>query len=165
DFALVSGRLVEEKGFDTAILAARTAEVPLVVAGAGPDESRLRRLANGAAVRFMGRLDEPRVADVRARACVVLAPSRWEEPCPYSVLDALAAGVAVVASDRGGLPELVGPDNVVPADDRDGWAAAVARYWSDRELRLSEGEKALRRAKERFGEDAYYEKLIEVYGG
>src|SRR5947209_7272061 len=50
DYALVAGRLVEEKGFDTAIQAAGTAGVPLVVAGEGPDEDRLRRLARGAEV-------------------------------------------------------------------------------------------------------------------
>ncbi|MDQ6835176.1 MAG: glycosyltransferase family 4 protein, partial [Actinomycetota bacterium] len=47
-YALVSGRLVEEKGFDTAIAAARTVGVPLVIAGEGPDEARLRQLAHGA---------------------------------------------------------------------------------------------------------------------
>jgi glycosyltransferase involved in cell wall biosynthesis len=54
EFALAAGRLTEEKGFDTAIAAARTAGAPLVIAGAGPDEPRLRGLAtaSGAEVRF-----------------------------------------------------------------------------------------------------------------
>jgi glycosyltransferase involved in cell wall biosynthesis len=42
EYALVSGRLVPEKGFDTAITAARIAGVPLLLAGEGPDEQRLR---------------------------------------------------------------------------------------------------------------------------
>src|SRR5207237_920551 len=45
---LVAGRLVEEKGYDTAIAAARAAGVRLLIAGEGPDEPRLRRLAEGA---------------------------------------------------------------------------------------------------------------------
>jgi glycosyltransferase involved in cell wall biosynthesis len=79
EHALVTGRLVEEKGFDTAIAAAGLAQVPLVVAGDGPDGERLRSLAaaRGADVRFVGGLDPRALAQVRARSAVVLAPSRW----------------------------------------------------------------------------------------
>src|SRR5437763_1150162 len=125
-YALVSGRLVEEKGFDTAILAARAAGVPLVIAGAGPDERRLRALAAGGEVSFRGLLEPGELARVRRDAAVVLAPSRWEEGCPYSVLDGLSTGVPVLASDRGGLPELVGADSTLPAEDPDAWAATLS---------------------------------------
>src|SRR5205085_7120829 len=96
EYALVAGRLVEEKGFDTAIRACRRVGVPLVVAGDGPDAPRLQALAAGADVRFTGRLSEGELVDLRLGAALVLAPSRWEEPCPYAVLDALAAGVPVL---------------------------------------------------------------------
>ncbi len=122
EFALAAGRLSEEKGYDTAIAAARAADVPLVIAGTGPDEERLRGLAAGADVRFTGLLEANALAELRTRAAVVLAPSRWEEPCPYSVLEALAAGVPVLAADRGGLPELVGEDAVLPASDQAAWS-------------------------------------------
>ncbi len=116
EFALAAGRLSEEKGFDTAIAAARAAEVPLVIAGSGPDEGRLRGLAAGANVRFTGLLPQAELNELRRRAAVALAPPRWEEPCPYSVLEALAAGVPVLASDRGGLPELVGDGRGAPRE-------------------------------------------------
>ena len=131
EFALAAGRLTEEKGFDTAIAAARDAGVPLVIAGAGPDEARLRDLAAGADVRFTGRLDAGELAELRGRAAVVLAPSRWEEPCPYSVLEALAAGVPVLASDRGGLPELVGDGATLPPSDPAAWTDALSELWHD----------------------------------
>ena len=54
--ALAVGRLVPEKGFDTAIAAARAAGVPLVIAGDGPDLPRLTQLAAGADVRFTGQI-------------------------------------------------------------------------------------------------------------
>jgi glycosyltransferase involved in cell wall biosynthesis len=164
-YALVSGRLVEEKGFDTAIAAARAAAVPLVVAGEGPDEARLRALAAGGEVRFAGRLEPGALAELRARAAVVLAPSRWEEPCPYSVLDALAAGIPVLASDRGGLPELVGEGSVLAAQDPGAWARALAELWRDPALRQDRGRQALARARQRFGEDRYYEGLMRAYLG
>jgi glycosyltransferase involved in cell wall biosynthesis len=156
--ALVAGRLVPEKGLDTAIEAARKAGVPLVVAGDGPDEERLRRLADGADVRFVGRVDQTALKALRRTAVAVLVPSRWEEPCPYSVLDALADGVPVLASNLGGLPELVGE---TVTDD---WAGALATLWADRNLRRERGEAALQRARERFSSDRYYDELMTVYG-
>ena len=164
EFALAAGRLTEEKGFDTAIAAAREAEVPLVIAGTGPDEGRLRELADGGDVRFTGLLDAASLAQLRERAAVVLAPSRWEEPCPYSVLEALAAGVPVLASDRGGLPELVGEDATLPATDRAAWSDALSQLWHNPGLRAERGAAALARAHERFGEDRFYARLMQLYG-
>ena len=164
-YVMVSGRLVEEKGFDTAIAAARAAGVPLVVAGDGPDAARLRVLAAGGEVRFTGRLERGALAELRMGAATVLAPSRWEEPCPYAVLDALAAGVPVLASDRGGLPELVGQGAVLPAADASAWAAALGELWRNPALRRARGQEALWAARERFGEDRYYDRLMPVYGG
>ena len=164
DFALASGRIVEEKGFDTAVLAARAAGVPLVVAGDGPDLGRLGRLAAGGDVRLTGRLDSAGLAQLRARAAAVLVPSRWEEPCPYSVLDALASGVPVLASDRGGLPELVGRQAALPPADVGRWSEVLAGLWSDPQARAQAGRVALQDARARFSEDRYHDALMEVYG-
>jgi glycosyltransferase involved in cell wall biosynthesis len=164
-YALASGRLVEEKGFDVAIAAARAAAVPLLIAGVGPDESRLRSLAAGADVRFAGWLSAAELARVRSGAAVVLAPSRWEEVCPYAVLDALASGVPVLASDLGGLRELAGAHAALGDRDRHAWAAALRELWSDPALRQNRGAEALARARERFGEQRYLDQLLEVYSG
>ncbi len=165
EFALAAGRLTEEKGFDTAIAAARGAGVPLVVAGAGPDEPRLRSLADGADVRFAGRLAHTDLAELRRRAAVVLAPSRWEEPCPYSVLEAMAAGVPVLASARGGLPEMVGGESALPAGDPPAWRAALSELWQNPRLRSQRGNEAIARARAGHGEDQYYERLTRLYDG
>jgi glycosyltransferase involved in cell wall biosynthesis len=160
--ALVSGRLVEEKGFDTAVRAAVGAGVPLVVAGEGPDRPRLESLAAGGDVRFMGLLTPERLAVVRAEAGVVLAPSRCEEACPYSVLDALASGIPVLVSDRGGLPDLVGSS--LPAEDVGAWTDRLRGLWGDALERERVGAAALEDARQRFGEDRYYRGLMAVYG-
>ncbi len=166
EFALAAGRLTEEKGFDTAIVAARASGTPLVIAGSGPDEPRLRGIAAGADVRFTGRLAPDALADLRTRAAVVLAPSRWEEPCPYAVLEGMAAGVPVLASDRGGLPELVGRETtVLPAGDSGAWSAALSELWESPQLREQRGERALARARRQFGEAGYYERLTRLYDG
>jgi glycosyltransferase involved in cell wall biosynthesis len=163
-YALVSGRLVPEKGFDTAIAAARAAGVPLVVAGAGPDERRLRELAAGGDVRFTGWVSADALTDLRREAGAVLVPSRWEEPCPYSALDALAAGVPVLGSDRGGLPELIGAERALPPEDASRWSEALAALWSDPTARAKAGADALAHARARFAEGVYYERLMAVYG-
>ncbi len=163
-YGLVSGRLVEEKGFDTAILAARAAGVPLVVAGEGPDEARLRALAGNGDVRFTGLLSPKELADFRRHAAMVLVPSRCEEACPYALLDAMAAGVPVLVSDLGGLPELVAPKCALSANDQEAWTRALSSLWSDPRSREGLGNDALQIARRRFGEAAYHQALLEAYG-
>lgn len=163
-YALAAGRLVEEKGFDMAIRTATDAGVPLRIAGAGPDEQRLRALAAGADVTFLGRLSDEALADERRGAAVLLAPARSDDPCPMTVIEALADGLPVLGSDRGGLPELVGSDAALPVDDPSAWAAALAALWSDPAARAAAGAVALARARTRHSPDAWYAGLMGVYG-
>jgi glycosyltransferase involved in cell wall biosynthesis len=163
-YALASGRLVGEKGFGMAIAASRLAGVPLVIAGDGPDAARLRELAVGADVRFTGWLNKDALADVRSRAAVVLVPSRSDEAFPYSALDALADGVPVLASNRGGLPEVVGPEAVLPTDDVRMWSERLSQLFSSSAARHARGAAVLEDARLRFSEDRYYDGLMRVYG-
>jgi glycosyltransferase involved in cell wall biosynthesis len=160
-FALVAGRLVEEKGFDIAIRAAAAAGIGLVVAGEGPDETRLRAIARGAEVRFTGWIPEEQLAELRAQAGAILVPSRCEEASPYAALDGLAAGIPVLGSDLGGLPELA--SLTLPAGEPTAWAAALAELWPDVERRRTLGERTLEDARARFGEQQYHERLLAIY--
>ncbi|MFL5818777.1 MAG: glycosyltransferase family 4 protein [Conexibacter sp.] len=164
-YALAAGRLVEEKGFDLAIRAARDAGVPLRIAGEGPDEARLRGLAAGAEVVFLGRLSDEALAHERRGAAVLLAPARSDDPCPMTVIEALADGLPVLGSDRGGLPELVGEDAGLPVDDPAAWSAALTALWSDPAARAAAGAAALERARARHSPDAWYAGLMELYRG
>lgn len=163
-YALYAGRLVEEKGIDTAIGAAERAGVPLRIAGAGPDERRLRALAAGGEVSFLGQLDRADLARQRAGAAFALAPSRWEEICPFAVLEALADGVPVLGSAIGGLPELLGEESTLAPGDTEAWARAMASLWSDPPARQALGERVLADARERFGADRFHAGLMEAYG-
>ncbi len=164
-YALAVGRLVDYKGFEIAIAAARGASVPLLIAGEGPDEARLRALAAGGDVRFLGWVDDRRLAELRDGAAAVLVPSRCEEACPYVALDAIAAGVPVLASDRGGIPERLPPDSVLPVDDPQAWASALGALWRDPGLRRARGEESLALARELLTGERYYERLMRVYRG
>jgi glycosyltransferase involved in cell wall biosynthesis len=79
------------------------------------------------------------------------------------VLDAYATGVPVLASNRGGLPELVTDGSVLRADDPDAWARALGELWEDPARRGELGEQVLERARDRLGEDRYYDRLIDIY--
>jgi glycosyltransferase involved in cell wall biosynthesis len=72
--------------------------------------------------------------------------------------------VPVLASDRGGLPDLVGPSAALPAEDTGAWTRALESLWRDPERRAGAGEAALASARARFGETRYLRALLEVYG-
>jgi glycosyltransferase involved in cell wall biosynthesis len=165
--ALFAGRLVEEKGADTAIVAAGRAGVPLAIAGAGPDIARLQRLARDHETRatFLGRIPPEQMGALRAHAAFLVAPSRWDEPCPYTVIEAMASGLPVLASNRGGLPELVGEQHVLPDSDVDRWTVAMRELWDDDARRARRAAEALGRAREMFGAERFYSALMDTYEG
>lgn len=80
-----------------------------------------------------------------------------------SVVEALADGVPVLASDRGGLPELVGSAATLPVDDEPAWTAALAALWTDPRLRAARAADGLARARAEHAPEVYYERLTEVY--
>jgi glycosyltransferase involved in cell wall biosynthesis len=77
----------------------------------------------------------------------------------------MAAGVPVVASSAGSLPEVVGAERCVPRRDVRVMAAAIRRLWDDPARRQAEGESVLSRARSRFGEERYVDELMAVYRG
>ena len=164
-YALFAGRLVEEKGVDTAVEAAALADVPLVVAGDGPEAEFAAwgwRGAGARTVQFLGQLDPAEMRATLARAAFVVAPSRWDEPCPYSVIEAMAAGVPVLASDAAGCPSWWA--RACAAGPRRGeWAAAMRALWNDAQQRRARGVEALARARRLFGAERFYTALMDVY--
>jgi glycosyltransferase involved in cell wall biosynthesis len=112
NYFLYAGRLAPQKGVDVLIQAVglSRSEVRLRVAGAGPEEEALRRVAADYAagrVEFLGQLDADNLAEEMALARAVVVPSRWPENTPAVILEAFAAGTPVVAARVGGVPEMV----------------------------------------------------------
>lgn len=165
EYALLVSRLSSEKGVLTAIAAAAESGVPLRIAGDGPDAMRARRLAEelAAPVDFMGRIDGQALVAARMGAAFALVPSVWREVLPLSALESLAAGLPLVVSDRGGLPELTEPDLVAPAGDVVALAQLMTALHSNAERRQRAGERALERAREQFSEAAFAPRLAALY--
>ncbi len=105
------GHLIPQKGHDLVIRAlSQLPEATLVIVGEGPEEAALKTLANSlglnSRVKFLGPIDHDRLHEVYGAADVlVLASSR--EGLPNVVLEAMACGTPVVASDIGGTREIV----------------------------------------------------------
>jgi len=139
--AVIAGRLSPEKGIDVAIRAVGhlSDQVRLDIAGDGPARRDLEALAEAEApgqVVFHGRLPKDKLYDLLRSSSVAVVPSTWFENQPMAVLEAMAAGLPVIASDLGGLPELIddGVDGLlVSAGDDKVLARAIdemARDWS-----------------------------------
>jgi glycosyltransferase involved in cell wall biosynthesis len=98
-------------------------------------------------IELIGRIERSRLPHVFDRAWVVVVPSR-SEGLGRVVLEAMARGRPTIASDVGGLPELVDPGVgvLVPADDPAGLAGAIADLLSSRTGCAKRGEEARRRA-------------------
>jgi glycosyltransferase involved in cell wall biosynthesis len=164
-YALVASRLSVEKGIGVAVEAAARTGVPLRIAGEGPLEQELRALAERtrAPVELLGHVTASSVADLMAGAAMVLVPSVGPEVMPFAALEAMAAGVPVVASRTGSLPEILGDERCVPRRDPDALATAMIRLWRDPGLRSAEGEALRGVSRERFSERRYTQELLALY--
>jgi glycosyltransferase involved in cell wall biosynthesis len=113
----------------------------MTIAGSGPALGSLQRLAQqlgvSQAVRFTGRLDNDRIADLYRDADLAINPSTVDN-MPNSLLEAMASGVPIVSTNVGGVPFLVEHERtalLVPARDPAAMAAAAIRILEDRTLR------------------------------
>jgi glycosyltransferase involved in cell wall biosynthesis len=133
-----AGRLTAQKSLGVALEAlAATEGVSLLIAGDGDERAQLvrqtERLGLGERVRFLGAQPRERVVELFRAADAALLSSSWEN-FPHAVVEALAVGTPVLATDAGGVAEVVA-DGVngllVPPGDAEALAAAVRRFFAD----------------------------------
>lgn len=137
---LFVGRLEEEKGCGRAIAIAaelrrRGLSLRLDLVGGGPERTRFEaeaaRAGLGEAVRFLGWLPRPRLAELYAEAHILLLPSSASEGWPKVVSEAMAYGVVPVTSDVSSLPqylEAFGTGRAVAPTNASAFAEVVAGY-------------------------------------
>lgn len=160
-YLLFVGRLRIRKGVEVLLeslgeLRRRYPGARLLIAGDGEHRAALERkaagLALGPAAVFLGRCDAPRVRGLLGGAAALVVPSTYEG-MPLVVLEAMEAGVPVVASRVSGIPEVV-EDGVtgwlVPPEDPEALAATLARVLDDPDEARRRGEAGRRRVDERF---------------
>ncbi|GAA2084244.1 glycosyltransferase [Actinomadura alba] len=136
----------------------------LALAGAGPERPALERQADrlGIDVRFLGARTD--VARLLARADVVVLPS-LHEGMSNAVMEAMAAGLPVVASDVGGTAELIRDRGVlVPPADAGALAAGLERVLTDPAFAARLGERARAWSREHLHVDGMVDQHVRIYG-
>src|SRR5687768_5762038 len=177
---LFVGRLIERKGVNHLIRALGNVRqrtlARLVVVGDGPERARLEQLARDAgvhdAVEFRGRVsdEELRLAYARADAFVlpsVLDARQDTEGLGVVLLEAMNYAVPVIASDIGGIPDIVEHERtgllVPPANDV-ALGSALSRVLTDPELSRTLGEAGRRRLHDAFSWRHIVDRWEAVYG-
>lgn len=172
---IFAGRLVQEKGVDLLLQAfaqvVRTIpEARLLIAGDGPERASLTsfiaKLELQAHVSLLGHLSRSEMDQWFANSWVQVVPSRWAEPFGIVAIEAMMRGTAVIASNSGGLVEIVEHEKtgllVVP-NDVDGLASALLRLLKNPELAESFGQAGRERALAHFSEVTFVERFIKLY--
>jgi glycosyltransferase involved in cell wall biosynthesis len=169
---LAVGRLVDWKGHDVLIKAAAefrdaSPDIQVAIAGEGPMRAELERLIRASGpeqnVSLLGH-----VADIRAllaRADLFVLPS-INEPFGIVLLEAMALGLPVIATDAGGVPEIITDDQngvLVPPADAAALSRAISTLAADAAKRRRLGDCARITVKERFALQEIIERTEEVY--
>lgn len=133
---LFVGRLVSDKGAAILLdavksLRDRFPDITATIVGEGPEETALRRQVRErrleGSVTLRGRLDGEELVEEFNRHLILVVPSVWEEPFGIVALEGIACGCVVVGTDRGGLPEAIGPcGRVVPGGDPVALAVSIS---------------------------------------
>ncbi|MGE3275485.1 MAG: glycosyltransferase [Vicinamibacterales bacterium] len=162
-----------EKGHDVlvdaaAAVLARHPDASFDLVGAGPERERIAARAAerglGDRVRFLGPRDD--IPEVLAAADIFVLPSRTES-LPNAVLEAMAAGLPVVASAVGGLVDVIDDGRsglLVPADNPPVLADRLVRLMDDASLGARLGEAARREVRDRYSFDRMVDAFDRLYG-
>jgi glycosyltransferase involved in cell wall biosynthesis len=160
-----AGRLSTIKGVDTLAMAVSSLQdrgCPVGLVLAGDDRFVPGRLGSAVAEALatctapVTSLGWVPIQQFHEAVDVVVVPSRWEEPFGLVAAEAMSAGLPVVVSDAGALPEVVGPDHpwVFRREDAADLAAVLHRLWSSPEATEQSVLAARRRWEERFSPHA-----------
>jgi glycosyltransferase involved in cell wall biosynthesis len=165
---LYVGRVSPEKGVEVLVEAwrhvAAETTLELVIVGDGPSRSNLELRAMPS-IQFVGHLPAAQVREWMHAARTLALPSIWYEGQPIVALEALAAGLPVLASRIGGMPDLLGPlghEWLVPSGVVEDWSNALGELQEPG--RVEEGsQRARARYEEAFTEAAAAAALEDAY--
>jgi len=167
-------RLIPEKGLDLLFRACVKLEGrwTILVVGTGPAQEELEALAErlgiAGRVTWLGALPRPAVDEIWPQLDCVVLPSRtaprWVEVTPRAALDAMAHGIAVVASASGALPGTVGDAGiVVPEEDVPALTEALQRLHDSPAEHLRLGSAGRRRVMDEFTDAAIAQKTVQFW--
>jgi glycosyltransferase involved in cell wall biosynthesis len=159
------GRISPEKGVNVLIDAARRSGIPTRIAG---DASPMPELSANlpANVHFVGKLDRQEIDAFLSDMRALVVPSVWYEVFGLVCVEALSRGIPVIASDIGGLPEVVHHERtglLVPANDPIALAGAMQTLWDQPQLAAEYGLAGQEVVKRLFSPDTFYRQMRELW--
>ena len=164
DYYCFIGRLSHENGGATLVKAARQLPHKLRIIGGGPLMDELKTLAAGTDIEFLGYKQWPEIKELVGCARFSVIPSEWYENNPLSVIEAQCLGTPVLGARIGGIPELIeeGKSGMLfesknTVDLKTKIEAMFSHTFNYEALAKS--------SQERYSEDAYYQRLMNVYTG
>lgn len=165
-YVLYFGRLSEEKGLGSLpALADKCPEMQFKVVGDGPLRQMLER-EKKSNIQLTGALYGRALAEAISGASVVLLPSICFENAPLSILEAFMNHKPVVASDIGGIPELVEDGEtgfLFPPDQVEIAAERLKALLCDSTLRARMGRNAYQKYVDYYSADSYVRQLKKIY--
>lgn len=165
------GRLEREKGVDLLLAALDSRlDAAAVIVGDGRERRALERAVgrSGQAVHFAGAVPSVRIPDWLSAMDVLVLPSRttpyWAEQFGHVLIEAMAAGVAVIGSSCGAIPEVIGDAGLIfPEEDVDVLRAQLVRLLRDDALRAELVARGRARVRSRFSHDVIVRAQREIY--
>jgi glycosyltransferase involved in cell wall biosynthesis len=168
------GRLVPERGLDLLFRACvnLAGKWTLTVIGTGPSQEELeglaQRLGIAARISWLGALPRPAVDEIWPRLDCLVLPSRtterWVMTAGQAAIHAMANGVAVIGTDSGAMPEIVGNGGrIVPEEDVPALTAVLQELYADRAQCERLGSAGRRRIVEEFSDRAIAGKMLAFW--
>jgi glycosyltransferase involved in cell wall biosynthesis len=165
-FALFAGRLSEEKGINVLLSAwERGAKaIPLKICGDGPLAGLVQTAAQrNPSIEWLGQRKLDEVLDLMGRARMLVFPSIWYEGFPRVIVESLARGTPVAASDLGSMREMIEPGHTgarFKVGDADELARTILELWNTAPgMRQSTREEFLAK----YDAERNYRLIMEIY--
>ena len=171
-YGLYVGRLSEEKGIQPLLRTyiEHRLSIPLKILGGGPlrepMEQEIRAAGLEGVVEFLGPRERSEVSRLMQGARFLVFPSICYEGFPMAIAEAFAAGIPVVASRLGAVPDILMNGKagwLATPGDPDSWAATLRAAWADQEGTWQRGKAARQAYEALYSPDANYRQLLSIY--
>ena len=167
------GRLNPDKGVDlllraTKLLQNQDKDFRVLVIGDGGEAKALQSLAAELdilnRVEFLGNCSQLEILPIVQSALALVAPSRWQEPAGYVVLEASSVSTCSIVADVGGLPEMAGPHSFLFEQENVEELAAAMKFCLDHtQAAIDCGKQANQYVGERFSPAQTVDQLLKIY--
>ena len=162
DYILYFGRYSEEKGINTLLqVCKKLPEIPFHFAGSGSLEEEIKKVSN---IKLYGFLSGKQLTDEIRKAKLVVFPSECYENCPFTVMEAQLCETPVLASDLGGIPELIEVNRtgeLFQAGNVEELTSKINELWKDQSKLLQYAENCKQVTFDSVSE--YVEKILKIY--